>query len=142
MNKLFILLTLFVHHAHADQFPSAVDPWLRAAPPNAKMLAAYVTLDNQTEENLKLTGAYAPDFKMAEIHKTVEVDGVLSMQEQPTLSLPIGQTITMKPGGLHIMLMMPTRSFKEGEQVRICLVYTDQDGKESVQHLDFPVKRQ
>ncbi|VAW46536.1 hypothetical protein MNBD_GAMMA02-1845 [hydrothermal vent metagenome] len=123
------------------EFPQVDELWMRAAPPNARMLAAYVTIENNTEQNLKLTGAYAPDFGMAEIHKTIEVDGILKMREQKELALPVQSSVVMEPGGLHIMLMMPQKKFTVGEEVRICLVYEDEAGTEHVQHLDFPVMK-
>ncbi|MFC3195504.1 copper chaperone PCu(A)C [Marinicella sediminis] len=125
--------------AFAFEFPQVTDHWLREAPPNARMLAAYAKVTNTSTETLTLTGAFAPDFGMVEIHKTIEVDGVLRMREQPALALPADGEISMQPGGLHIMLMMPERSFKVGDEARICLIYADKDGNEHVQHLDFPV---
>ncbi len=138
----FITLLTSLQCAQAFKFPDTSDLWFREAPPNARMLAAYVTIDNKTQQDLKLVGAFAPDFAMAEIHKTIEVDGMLKMREQKELSLPNQSSIVMKPGGLHIMLMMPQRKFKEGDEVRICLVYQDESGTEYVHHLDFPVKKQ
>lgn len=143
MKKLLtVLLCLQALASTAQQFPVSSDAWLREAPPNARMLAAYVKLDNLTDTNLTLVGAFAPDFAMAEIHKTIEVDGMLKMREQKSLDLPVQSQLSMEPGGLHIMLMMPKHQFKAGEVARICLVYKDDEGNELVQHLDFPVKKQ
>lgn len=122
-----------------ETFPQVSQMWMRAAPPNARMLAAYVTVENLTQKNMTLIGAFAPDFGMAEIHKTIEVDGMLKMREQQDLPLSMGSNLVMKPGGLHIMLMMPKKKFMVGDQVRICLVYQDDAGNELIQHLDFPV---
>ncbi len=142
--KIFIITMLLLGSqiSYSTELPGANEMWLRAAPPNAKMMAAYVTLDNQTAENLNLVGAYAPDFGMAEIHKTVEVDGMFRMREQKQLALNAQSTIVMEPGGLHIMLMMPQRTIQVGDEVRICLIYQNQSGEELIQHLDFPVKKQ
>lgn len=143
MRYLIILILSFcIQSVQAFEFPATSELWLREAPPNANMLAAYVTIDNHTEQDLKLIGAYAPDFGKAEIHKTIEVDGMLKMREQKELLLPHAGQVVMKPGGLHIMLMMPKQSFKVGEVARICLIYQDESGAEQVQHLDFPVKQQ
>ncbi len=148
---LAILLSMILFNTQAqepdqqqhqtDVFPQVSEMWLRAAPPTAKMLAAYVTLENQTGHDLTLVGAYAPDFGVAEIHKTIEIDGLLKMREQKALSLPDESRIKMQPGGLHIMLMMPQQKFREGEVARICLIYQDAAGTEHVQHLDFPVEK-
>ncbi|MEZ5470889.1 MAG: copper chaperone PCu(A)C [Marinicella sp.] len=138
----YMLLSLTTPIVMAFEFPKADNLWLREAPPTARMLAAYATIENNTSEDLRLVGAYAPDFGMAEIHKTIEVNGLLKMREQKELALPAESTIVMQPGGLHIMLMMPKAKFKAGDEARICLIYQDTKGKEHVQHLDFPVKKQ
>ncbi len=143
MKKIAVLLLgMFSMAVSANEFPQVDNLWLRAAPPNAKMLAAYLDIDNQTNEDLKLVGAFAPDFSMTEIHKTVEVDGLLKMREQKELILNSQSRLTMEPGGLHIMLMMPQRKLQVGDEVRICLIYENSQGEELVQHLDFPVKKQ
>ncbi len=127
-----------------EAFPKATDLWLRAAPPGAGMLAAYGTLTNDTDKTQVLTGAWAPDFGMAEIHKTVIVDGMARMRHQPEIVLKPGQTVQFKPGGLHIMLMQPKKDFQVGEKAKICLIYApyEKGQSERVQHLWFPVKRQ
>ena len=143
MKYLIVLLFSLSHQvAYGFEFPKVSEMWLREAPPNARMLAAYVTVENHTQQDLKIVGDYADDFGMTEIHKTIEVDGMLKMREQKELTLDIGSKIVMEPGGLHIMLMMPKKKFKVGEEARICLIYQDIDGKAHVQHLDFPVKKQ
>jgi len=143
MKVIFLLALIgFSTCTIAENFPEAQDPWLRAAPPNAKMMAAYVTLNNNSGQNWTLVGANAPDFKMAEIHKTIEVDGMLKMREQKQLPLPDGGSLTLQPGGLHVMLMMPKSPIKIGESVKICLVYQDNQDQQHVQHLMFPVKKQ
>ena len=142
--KIITLLVLigFSTYTVAENLPEAQNPWLRAAPPNAKMMAAYVTLNNNSGQDWKLIGAFAPDFNMAEIHQTIEVDGMLKMREQKQLPLPKGGSLKLQPGGLHVMLMMPKGPIKTGESVKICLVYEDSQDQQHVQHLMFPVKKQ
>ncbi len=142
----FVLWCAFLWLAQVqaeDAFPDARDLWLRAAPPGAHMLAAYGTLTNNTGKPQVLIGAYAPDFGMAEIHKTIFVDGMAKMRHQPQIVIQPGESVELKPGGLHIMLMQPQRTFAIGESIKICLIYSAQDGQEDsrVQHLWFEVKR-
>jgi len=120
-------------------FPKVDNAWLRAAPPGSPMLAAYIQLDNQTDQPMKLIGAYSPAFAMTEIHKTVIIDDMARMREQKEIIIESGQSVAMEPGGLHIMLMRPQQQLAIGDTVRICLIYAGE--KENlVQHLDFPVK--
>lgn len=119
-------------------FPDISNHWLRAAPPNAKMLAAYGQLQNNTNHNKKLIGAFSPDFHMTEIHKTIIDDGMAKMVHQPEQTIAPKDTLIFKPGGLHIMLMHPKRKITVGDSVKICLIYQQGD-QETVQHLMFPV---
>ena len=143
MKKLsFILLICLVSTAiiAEENFPKIENHWLRAAPPNAMMLAAYGELTNNNNADKILIGAYSPDFSMAEIHKTIITDGVARMVHQPQLIIKAHGQLTFEPGGLHIMLMHPTKSIKAGEEIKICLIYK-QGEKETVQHIMFPVEK-
>lgn len=135
----FFLVSLFVLLSTISQsensFPEIKDHWLRAAPPNSMMQAAYLTLTNNSGTEKTLVGAYSPEFSMAEFHKTIESEGLTKMQHQPQLTIENGESLNFKPGGLHIMLMKPSSMFKVGDTVKICLVYKNGD----VQHINFPV---
>ncbi|VAW33382.1 hypothetical protein MNBD_GAMMA01-1782 [hydrothermal vent metagenome] len=137
---LFLSCYPFLFASASDNFLTVSDHWLRAAPPNAMMLAAYAKLSNNTGTDKILIGAASPDFAMVEIHKSVIIDGIASMVHQPELIIKKGETLTLQPGGLHIMLMHPKSPVKAGDSIKICLIYT-QDGIEVIQHVIFPVEK-
>lgn len=99
--------------------------WIRAAPPTAKMLAGYVVLHNRGSESVALVGAASERFGMAEVHETIEVDGMARMREVPRIELAPGASAALEPGGRHLMLMRPASVPAEGEQVRILLKLSD-----------------
>ena len=133
---VMLLLTWSINAEH--EFPEINNHWLRAAPPGAMMLAAYGELSNRGADDKVLIGAYSPDFKVAEIHKTVITDGMARMVHQPQLTIESNKQLLFKPGGLHIMLMQANKQFVEGDEVKICLIYKEGD-ETSVQHIMFPV---
>lgn len=144
MKKMTLLmLAFFVFGARAGETSVAVeDAWMRAAPPNAHMLAAYVTVVNNSDNPIHLVGADSDAFGMTEIHRTVEIDGVFKMQEQPRLTIAVGEQLRMKPGGLHIMLMMPKQAFAIGESVDIVLHFEGADETSWSQNVSFEVKKE
>lgn len=143
MIKILSLSLLLISlSALGQELPTAENAWLRAAPPNAKMLAAYVQLQNNSDQTISLIGAQSDLFHMTEIHLTVEVDGVFKMREQKSLAIAAGETLLMEPGGLHIMLMMPQTSLELGQMVDITLVYETEDGDQIEQSLPFEVKKE
>jgi periplasmic copper chaperone A len=113
-------------------------PWVRAAPPGAMMLAGYALLRNDGDAPVTLVGARSEAFGMTEIHRTVEIDGVARMREATPLTIAPGETLSMAPGGLHVMLMRPRAPLSEGQNLSIVLLLDD--GSELA--VDFPVQKQ
>ena len=120
--------------------PEINNYWLRAAPPNAMMQAAYAELVNNTGHDLILIGAYSPAFKMTEIHKTTITNGMAKMVHQPHLKIENGNTLHFSPGGLHIMLMNPIIKFNQGDSIKINLIFMSGD-KRTVLKTWFPVEK-
>ena len=143
MKQSVIIFFLFFSSFSAiaeNKFPNISNYWLRAAPPRAMMMAAYGDLINNTDQKQILIGAYSPDFGMVEIHKTIISEGVARMVHQAEIVIKPQEQLNFKPGGLHIMLMQPTKPIINGDEIKICLIYR-QNGKEHVQHIMFPVMK-
>lgn len=76
-----------------------------SATPQARSAVAYITLMNRGAEADRLLSIATDKAAMAHLHDTKSVNGVVSMEPVEALDLAPGQTVEMKPGGLHIMLM-------------------------------------
>jgi len=98
------------------------DPFARATPPNAKNGAAYATISSA--EGDRLLSAATAVAKMAEIHETIVQDGVARMREiEGGLEIPAGHTVTLAPGGKHIMLMGLAGPLAAGEEITLTLTF-------------------
>ncbi len=97
------------------------DPWVLAAPPNAKVIAAYMVIKNKSEDLRILKAVSSSRFKRVEMHKTEMHDGMMTMIYQKQMIVPAGGTLTLKPMGHHLMLINPVSVPKEGEQVNLKL---------------------
>lgn len=111
--------------APAAAAPSVEQPWIRLAPPGARVMAGYGLIGNRGGESLVLVGAESEVFGAIEIHETFERDGVMRMRRIPALAIPPGGTVALKPGGLHLMLFRPARVLPEGAEVPIRLRFAD-----------------
>lgn len=100
--------------------------WVRALPPTQANTAAYVTVRNPGAEPLSITGGSAALAGRVELHDTVEVDGMLRMGQQESVTVPAGGTVDFAPGGLHLMLLDLERMPSAGEVLELCL---DIDGE-------------
>ena len=97
--------------------------WVRRAPPDAMMLAGYLTLTNTGDAPAELESAHSDAFGSVEVHRTVIVDGISRMRAVPNLRIAPGESVRFSPGGMHLMLMQPVAQL--GERVDIVFVWRD-----------------
>jgi len=102
------------------------DAWIREAPPNANVLAAYFQVENPTDTDIRLTKVSSDAFKKIEMHNTlVSKEGVASMKEQTQVVVPAKGKVAFKPGGLHLMLIGPEKRLKSGNTVDLLLAFSN-----------------
>ena len=102
----------------------AEQPLTRATPPGAGAGGGFVTLTNHGDGDDMLIGATSPVTERVEIH-IMEMDGdVMRMAPLPGgIELPAGGSVTLAPGGLHLMLMELDSPIVEGEPVPVTLEF-------------------
>lgn len=116
---------------------SVKEPWARAMLPGQPAGGAWIKLANEGEEDDRLVGLSSPVAGKVEIHTMEVVDDVMTMRPlEDALVVPAGETITMEPGGLHLMFMQVTEPFKEGDSVPLTLEFENAGKVE----LALPVK--
>lgn len=104
-----------------------LDPWVQAAPPNAKVLAAYLQIKNAGAKPQTVTAVSSPDFDRIEIHRTVVSGTTARMEHLKELAIPPHATIVLKPGGLHLMLIGPRKRLQTGDSVPVSLTLKEGD---------------
>ena len=109
-------------------------PWLRATPTGAKVAGGYMKLSNTGSVADRLVGGSSAVAGSFEVHE-MRMDGsVMMMRELPDgLEVPPGQSVELKPGSYHIMLMDLKRPLKEGDKVKGTLQF-ETAGKVEVEY--------
>lgn len=118
---LFTVLPLLAMAQHA--VVEASGAWIRIAPPGAMMLAGYLTLTNNGDTVAELESVHSEAFGSVEVHRTEVVDGISRMRAVPSLRIAPGESVTLSPGGMHLMLMQPAADL--GERVPMVFVWRD-----------------
>lgn len=96
------------------------DPWVKAA--DKGMTAAFGTLTNSSGAEVTITAAATPDSAMSELHEVVDDSGKMVMQPVPGgFAVPANGTLTLEPGGFHIMLMGVSAPIRAGAEVPFTL---------------------
>ncbi len=117
--NLTFLFTFLVPLLAQAEYLTVENAWVRAAPPNIHMTAGYATIDNPSEYTIWITAAESDAHKKAELHETVEKNGMAVMMHRKFIKIAPGETVYFKPGGKHFMLFTPQKSLKPGDMVKL-----------------------
>ncbi|CAH0290250.1 copper chaperone PCu(A)C [Roseomonas sp. CECT 9278] len=115
------LLTLpAAAHDYAAGDIAILHPWTRAAGANGNG-AGFLRLRNGGAQPDRLLSASTPAARVVELH-TMERDGDV-MRMRPVQAIPVapGQTVELRPGGFHIMLIGLTAPMAQGGRVPLTL---------------------
>lgn len=106
LTMLGLVLGLICPLALAEPALHIADPWSPEAPPG-RMMAGFMELHNASDQAIRLVDAASPLFGHVEIHTMFMDDGVMRMRRLDELVIEPGQSVSLRPGGLHLMLIEP-----------------------------------
>ncbi len=98
--------------------------WLRATPNGAKVAGGYITVFNAGPGEDTLTAASLDGAAKGEVHTMTMQGGVMHMARlEAGLPVAPGATVTLKPGGDHLMFFDRSAPLKEGDHVAGTLTF-------------------
>ncbi|HBU30265.1 MAG: hypothetical protein A2X71_09760 [Thiobacillus sp. GWE1_62_9] len=110
---------------------SVTDAWARATMPGQKVSGAYMQI--QSDADARLLGASSPAVPRVEVHE-MKMDGdVMRMREVQSIDLPKGKTVSLEPGGFHIMLMNLPKPIAAGDVIPLTLVVESGGKRQTVE---------
>lgn len=86
--------------------------------------AAYLTLTGGDVPKV-LTGVSSPDAERVEMHETKREGEMTMMAAVERIEVPAGGEVTMRPGGLHLMLFGLSDAARSAGAVTINLAFAD-----------------
>ncbi len=127
----FIGILMFGCNSNEKEIPSGkmelTDGWARHGKAGM-MSAAYFNLTNNTKKADTLISISSDVTHITQIHKSYQTeDGLMGMQEQAFVALPIGKTTSFEQGGLHVMIIQPERDLSDGDSVTLTLSFSSMD---------------
>lgn len=127
--------------AQADSTLVKIDSaWIRATVKGQSGTGGFMNLT--ASQPLTLVGFSTSVAAESELHEMAMDGDVMRMHAVPSLPLPAGQKVELRPGmdGHHLMLMGLKRQLKEGDEVALTLKLRAADGKTLTQEVKVPVK--
>ena len=78
----------------------------RIGKPLVNTAALYMTIENNTDQADRLVAVQTPAARLTELHESVTSDdGIVRMEQQGVFEVEPGETLTLEPGGRHVMLL-------------------------------------
>ncbi|WP_293223028.1 copper chaperone PCu(A)C [Ottowia sp.] len=113
------------------------EAWVRAAAPGQGVTGGFMKLAAGVP--LRLVGVSTPAAGVAEVHEMKMEGDVMKMRPIAALELPAHQSVALKPGGFHVMLMNLKQPLAVGQQVPLTLSFEDAQGTKSTLQVQAPV---
>ncbi len=101
------------------------DAYARAVPPGQPNSAVFLTLSNASGEPHALVSAASPIADAVELHTHINDGGMMRMRRVERIEVPAGESVSLKPGGLHVMLIGLKQNLQPGDQVDLTLTFED-----------------
>jgi periplasmic copper chaperone A len=100
------------------------EPWARATPKGASAGAAYLTVTNTGSAPDRLSCAASEAAAQCQIHTMSMDNGVMKMRPLADgIEIKPGETVTLKPGSDHVMLMNLKHPLEAGKTVEATLQF-------------------
>lgn len=131
ISCLAILYSLFLlsdhaAHAHGAEIGSIKihHPWTRATPKGANVAGGFMAITNSGQTDDRLVAIRIEGVERVEIHDMTMENGMMKMRPLANgLALPAGQTIILKPGSFHVMMMGLSAPLTEGDFLKAQLTF-------------------
>ncbi|MBP2293561.1 copper chaperone PCu(A)C [Azospirillum rugosum] len=109
--------------ALADGGVSVTAPWARAAAPSARNGGAFMVVTNGGTEPDRIVAAQTPIAEKAELHTHQMDNGVMKMRPVDAIAVAPGEPVTLRPGGLHVMLLGLKQPLTQGSRFPVTLTF-------------------
>jgi copper(I)-binding protein len=132
VKKIALLLASVMLLAGCASKPAieTADLWVKSSEMSMAggMTAVFGTITNNSAEDITLTGAETEVAGLVEIHEMAMIDGEMKMQQiDGGLVIPAGKSVSLEPGGNHIMLMELTKAVEAGQEISVTLRFDGAD---------------
>lgn len=103
--------------------------WVRTTVPSQPSSGAFMHIT--ALRDVRMTSASSPVADVVELHEMKIDNGIMRMRPVDELPMKAGQSIELKSGGYHLMMMGLKRQIKAGEIVPLTLEFKATDGSVS-----------
>jgi copper(I)-binding protein len=97
---------------------------IRETIPGTVISSAYMTINNLSSSEISLIKATSDISDRMEIHEHTMENGMMNMQQRPSIKIAGNSRVILQPSGLHLMIFDLKKPLKDGEIIPITLKFT------------------
>jgi periplasmic copper chaperone A len=112
-----------VGHEATSKGVTVAHPWARATPGGATVGVAFMEIKTAPDTADRLVSVSSPAAGRVEIHTHIKDGDVMKMRRVDSLDLEPGNSRVLKPSGEHIMMFDLKQPLKEGDLIKLTLVF-------------------
>ena len=107
--------------------------WVRAAAPGTKVMAAYMTIENNSVKPIEMDieKIISKGFKKTEVHKS-SLNDMMTMEKIDTIIIKPNESLVLEPGGLHFMLINPEAVPEKNTAVEMLIFFKNENETEVI----------
>ena len=107
--------------------------WVRAAAPGTKVMAAYMTIVNNSVKPIEMDieKIISKGFKKTEVHKS-SLNDMMTMEKIDTIIIKPNESLVLEPGGLHFMLINPETVPEKNTAVEMLIFFKNENETEVI----------
>lgn len=124
--------------AGCGQDIAVLEPWIKEPVPGKAMAAGYLKVENRGSGEEVLLGIECADAAAVEMHEMFHEGDTMKMRKMEQWTIPGQGSLTLAPGGRHLMFLGLRRPLKEGDTVQLTLHFKGAGDRT----LAAPVKKQ
>lgn len=138
MSRIFLTAVAMTLCGAAAAQTTVTEAWARGTVAQQKASGVFAKITSASGG--RLVSASSPAAGVVEIHEMAMDGNVMKMRAVPSLDLPAGKTVELKPGGYHVMLLDLKQQLKAGDSVSLSLVVEGADKKRETLEVKVPVR--
>lgn len=97
-------------------------PWARETAKGQVVGGGFMTITNKGPADDRLIAATSPAAAEVQLHSMTMTGGVMQMRQiRDGIAIPRGETVTLQPGGLHVMFMGLKQPLARGTKLPVTL---------------------
>lgn len=142
MKRIVLVLALalssWTAYAVAEDYTAGTieidNPWARATPKGATVAGAYMTIKNKGTAPDRLVGGSVAVANKFQVHQMLMEKGIAKMRPvEGGLEIKPGESVQLKPGSYHVMLMGLKQPLEKGQKIKGTLQF-EKAGKVDIEY--------